>query len=282
MNSDKLDLSASEAFDLKNSEQDISLNLATATAITTGSVKGKVYDSTLTTGNIVDGATVKVFKTDGTPYAHTLSSEDGNYTIRNLPLGVYLISAVKEGYIMSVGLTLPVTSIVPITVNLVITTDTKISKNIIYGKIKNFNTGSYLVGVKILLYQGNVLKATTTSIKDGEYIIENIDNGTYTISYEKDGYNTIEVPNVDLKDKQKFNSDISLKSSVGNIGSTVSGQIKTSTGVAVVSAFVGLYNVDEDNEYLIANTYTNGNGRYMFGNVSNGTYVIKSKKSEIV
>lgn len=286
MNSDKLELSASESFELKNSEQDINLNLSNATTITTGSVKGKVYDTTLLTGNVVSGATVKVFKSDGTPYNHTVTNGDGSYTIGSLPLGVYLISAVKDGYILSVGLTLPISTIIPVTMNLVITPNAKMSKNVIYGKIKDFNTGAYLVGAEILLYQGTNengnLKATTTSIKDGEFIIENIDNGTYTLSYEKDGYNSEEVSNVELSDKQKFNGDMSLKSSVGNIGSTVSGQVKTISGIVVPNAFVGLYRINGINEILTANTYTNTNGRYMFGSVTNGTYIVKSKKSEII
>ena len=105
MNDDILKLNVSNNFVLaNNNEADINLNLTPPTTSTTGSVNGTVYDTTLLTGNVVPGATVKVFKTDGTPFVHTITDENGNYTINDLPFGVYTIAAVKDGKYLSINI----------------------------------------------------------------------------------------------------------------------------------------------------------------------------------
>ena len=102
MNNDTLELKVSNTFTLaNNNEADINLNLSLPPISTTGSVSGTIYDTTLLTGQVVAGATVKVFK-DGTPYAHTVSATDGTYTISDLPMGIYTIAAVKDGNFIAV------------------------------------------------------------------------------------------------------------------------------------------------------------------------------------
>ena len=84
MNQDKLKLFASTTFDLvKEQEQNLNLNLENAVLPTTGSVTGKVYNTTLLTGTVVPGATVKVFTDDGTPFMHTITKDDGTFTIND-------------------------------------------------------------------------------------------------------------------------------------------------------------------------------------------------------
>jgi 5-hydroxyisourate hydrolase-like protein (transthyretin family) len=267
MNSDELELIFSSSFDLENSEKDVNLSLDTNNISTTGSVTGTVRD---TGGNLVSGATVKVFQLDGTPLAHTVTGSDGTYTIGNLPMGIYLLSTVKDGYVMSV------------TMNLALTEITNASNNVIYGIVKDNITGKAIEGVRVVLSQtvdGEVqVVDTCSSISDGEYLLDNIVSGTYNLSYEKDGYISKEVKDIILTTNQKLKSDMILVSSIGSIGSTVSGQIKTAAGAIVANAFVGLYKVTDDTEELVATTYTNESGRYMFGNVANGTYVVKAKK----
>ena len=118
MNNDVLKLNVSSNFSLNNNnEADININLTNPPVSTTGSVNGVVYDTTLLTGNVVSGATVKVFKTDGTPFAHTVTAEDGSYTISDLPMGIYTIAAVKDGNYLSVDVPLTISNIIPVAIS---------------------------------------------------------------------------------------------------------------------------------------------------------------------
>ncbi len=62
---------------------------------------------------------------------------------------------------------------------------------------------------------------------------------------------------------------------------TVSGIIRDTAGQAVAGCFVGLYQVttvgDVTQEHLIAVTKTNTMGKYLFGGVTGGEYLVKAK-----
>lgn len=287
MNQDKLKLFTSTSFDLTGEqEQNMDLNLETAALPTTGSVTGTVYDTTLLTGTVVPGATVKVFNSDGTPFMHTISQADGSYTISDLPLGTYTISAVKDGNYLSVDVPLIISSTSPVTINLAILPNTLTNNNIIYGKILNFEDNTVINDADVILYKMvdnvPVLYAKTKSISDGEYIIDNIEDGLYQISVQKTGYQTNELNNITLENGVKLNSNITLVNNLGPINSTVSGFIKDELGNNVQNALVALYKIDNDKEVLVATTYTNTLGKYMFGSVVAGNYMVKAKLTEIV
>ena len=62
---------------------------------------------------------------------------------------------------------------------------------------------------------------------------------------------------------------------------TVSGVIRNASGAAVAGCFVGLYQVtrvgETSVETLIATTKTNAEGKYLFGGVIGGQYLVKAK-----
>lgn len=284
MNDDTLKLNVSSTFTLvDNNEANINLNLAPPTVTTEGTVTGTVYDTTLLTGAVVPGATVKVFTTDGTPYAHTITDINGQYTISDLPMGIYTIAAVKDGNYLSQDLPLTISSTLPVTIDLVLTNNESITKNIVYGIVDDNLNNSPIDNVTVSLYQivdgEKVLVSTTTSIADGEFILDQIADGTYSLSFSKAGYQTVEVNNVILTGSTKFDASTTLTSTIGTINSTVSGYIKNELGIAVANAYVGLYQIVAAKETLVAVTYTNADGKYMFGNVVEGQYVVKSKLS---
>lgn len=284
MNDDKLKLNVSKVFTLvDNNEANINLNLTPSIITKEGTVTGTVYDTTLLTGRVVPGATVKVFTTDGTPYAHTITDKNGQYTISDLPMGIYTIAAVKDGNYLSQDLPLTISSTLPVTIDLVLTNNDTITKNIVYGIVDDNLNNSPIDNVTVSLYQivdgEKVLVSTTTSIADGEFILDQIADGTYSLSFSKAGYQTVEVNNVILTGSTKFDASTTLTSTIGTINSTVSGIIKNELGVAVANAYVGLYQIVDGKETLVAVTYTNADGKYMFGNVVEGQYVVKSKLS---
>lgn len=284
MNNDTLELKVSNTFTLaNNNEADINLNLSLPPISTTGSVSGTIYDTTLLTGQVVAGATVKVFK-DGTPYAHTVSATDGTYTISDLPMGIYTIAAVKDGNYLSADVPLTISSILPVKINLALINNDASTMNVIYGILSDKTTGLPIDNVKISLYsvvgELKTFVASTTSIADGEYVLDQVADGNYEIAFDKAGYQTSTVNNITLSGGTIFNATTTLTSIVGNINSTVSGIIKTDLGVIVANAFVGLYKIVDGVETLVAITYTNAEGKYMFGNVLEGEYLVKAKLSE--
>lgn len=284
MNNDTLELKVSNTFTLaNNNEADINLNLSLPPISTTGSVSGTIYDTTLLTGQVVAGATVKVFK-DGIPYAHTVSATDGTYTISDLPMGIYTIAAVKDGNYLSADVPLTISSILPVKINLALINNDASTMNVIYGILSDKTTGLPIDNVKISLYsvvgELKTFVASTTSIADGEYVLDQVADGNYEITFDKAGYQTSTVNNITLSGGTTFNATTTLTSIVGNINSTVSGIIKTDLGVIVANAFVGLYKIVDGVETLVAITYTNAEGKYMFGNVLEGEYLVKAKLSE--
>lgn len=127
-----------------------------------------------------------------------------------------------------------------------------------------------------------MLVSSTSTIADGEYTIDQIDDGSYSLSFDKVGYQTAEISDIVLSNSAKFDASTILTNTVGAINSTVSGVIKTELGVVVPNAFVGLYQITDNIETLVAVTYTNADGKYMFGNVLEGEYVVKAKLAQTV
>ena len=264
----------------------MNLQLTTPTINTNGSVTGTVYNTTLLTGEVVPGATVKVFTKDGTQYAHTITGIDGKYTISDLPLGIYTIAAVKDGNYLSTEIPLTISNVLPVTTNLVLINNTNSNKNIVYGIVKDNITNLPVDNVNVSLYKTvdgeKVLVSSTSTIVDGEYTIDQIDDGSYSLSFDKVGYQTAEINDIVLSNSAKFDASTILTNTVGAINSTVSGVIKTELGVVVPNAFVGLYQITDNIETLVAVTYTNADGKYMFGNVLEGEYVVKAKLAQTV
>lgn len=285
MNNDTLKLNVSNSFTLaNNNEADINLNLTTPSITTNGSVTGTVYDTTLLTGKVVSGVTVKVFTADGTPYAHTITDTNGAYTISDLPMGIYSIATVKDGNYLSTEIPLTISNTLPVTINLALINNANALKNVIYGIVKDNVTNLPIDSVNISLYKivdtDKTLVASTTSIADGEYTLDLVNDGTYELVFDKTGYQTSQVSNIILAGGTKFDASTFLTSTIGTINSTVSGIIKNELGIAVANAFVGLYKITDEGETLVAVTYTNADGKYMFGNVVEGEYIVKSKLSQ--
>ncbi len=282
MNNDILKLNVSTNFTLaNNNEADINLNLTPPSMSTTGSVNGIVYDTNVLTGNVVPGATVKVFNADGTPFAHTITADDGSYTISDLPIGIYTIAAVKDGNYLSIDTLLTISNALPVTINLAIINNDIINKNIVYGILRDSITNLPIDNVEVALYKVNgeekTLIATSKSIADGEYVLDKIEDGTYEVVFNKAGYQTLNINNIILSNGTMFNASTNLTSLIGAINSTVSGIVKNELGSVVSNAFVGLYKMVDGVETLVAVTYTNALGKYMFGNVVEGDYFVKAK-----
>ncbi len=61
---------------------------------------------------------------------------------------------------------------------------------------------------------------------------------------------------------------------------TVSGIIRDQMGNVVAGCFVGLFQIIDGREVLIATTKTNTDGKYLFGGVTGGQYLVKAKLNQ--
>lgn len=241
-------------------------------------------------GTVTDGATpladatVKLFDSTGAPFRHTLTDAAGQYTLNDVPAGTYTISAVKDGYLLSapMGVTLSVSDTTQ--VNLTCTADATLALGTIAGTITTL-VGTDLVplaGAKITLKDSkDTVVASTYSADDGEFLFYDVADGLYTLLASAEGYLTSAPMAVTITGGSIANVTMSMTVDTRTYSGMVSGIIRDQKGTAVAGCFVGLYQVTGTGatavETLIATTKTNAEGKYLFGGVTGGQYLVKAK-----
>lgn len=278
---DILSLQYSESFEIQGiQEANIDLELPAA-PVSPATVSGVVTNGV----EPIPNATVKLFDSTGMPYQHTLTDATGAYTLTDIPAGTYSLAAVADGYRLSdaAGVTLiPGTAI---QVNLVCTADTTLNLGVIAGVLTANNqlgVPEPLGGAKITLnsLDGTVL-ATTYTAADGEFAFYDLADGIYTLSSFADGYMPASSMTAVIADGSIANVSLSMLVDSRTYNGTVSGVIRNNAGQAVSGCFVGLYQIiqigEVSQEFLVATTKTNDAGKYLFGNVTGGNYMVKAK-----
>lgn len=281
MKQDVLSLQYSSSFGIKGiQEANVDLELSSA-PVTAATVYGTVTDGT----NPIPDATVKLFDSSGMPYKHTHTDANGIYSITDVPAGTYSVAAVAEGYRLSdsAGVTLTTGNTMQIDLNCTI--DETLNLGAIAGVLTvNNNLGSpvRLGGGKITLKNadGETVAATYTS-EDGEFAFYDVEDGEYTLISSADGYLPSSSMKAIITNGSIVNILMSMVEDSRMYNGTVSGIIRNSTGQAVAGCFVGLYEIitegENTRENLIAVTKTNIAGKYLFGNVIGGNYIVKAK-----
>lgn len=280
INKDIYDLVYSESFALSGiEEEDINLTLSSSTT-TSATIYGTITNDTIP----LDHATIKIYDSNGVPYRHTRSDENGTYTIDGIALGSYHVGAVKQGYLLSALQSVTLTDCDSVGLDFTLTSDSTLSLGVIAGTLYDENLDG-LSGGKLFLSTGSSeTHAVTYSIDDGEFLFYDLVDGTYTLSATAEGYLPCSSTTVTVSDGSITTLTVSLEVDTTNYCGTVSGRVKNDSGTIVSGCFVGLYEVSEDEEgkkteSLVAFTKTNSNGLYLFGEVSQGTYLVKAKMS---
>ena len=246
--------------------------------------------STLT-GVVTDGetpvadATVKVFDSAGMPYQHTLTDASGLYSITGLPAGSYTVAAAKEGYLLS-----PATGVTPSAgstqdIPLLLTPEPTLSLGTIAGVLSVLQPEGAplpLGGAKITLFSSTgETVAVTTSAPDGEFAFYDLADGVYTLTASAQGYLSAGNMLGSVTKGGVVNVTMAMQVDSRTYNGTVSGIIRNSSGQAVAGCFVGLYQVTTiqgvTTETLVATTKTNSEGKYLFGGVLAGDYLVKAK-----
>lgn len=276
---DLLQLQYSQNFPISGmQEADINLTLPpvpTATA----TVFGTVTDGT----DPIPDATVKLFDSLGAPYQHTVTDENGAYTLEGIPAGTYTVAGVKDSYLLSDGAGVVLSSGDTTQVNLVCTQDASLALGTIAGVVQTLVNlvQTPLSGAKIsLLNAASEVVATTYSVDDGEFAFYDLADGAYTLIASAAGYITTAPMAVTILDGSIANVVLSMTVDSRTYNGTVSGIIRDQNGNAVAGCFVGLFQVAAGQELLIATTKTNTDGKYLFGGVTSGEYLVKAKMNQ--
>ena len=277
---DILSLQYSQAFDIQGMEEaNVDLQLPSV-SLATAAVSGVVIDGV----NPIADATVKLFDSAGMPYQHTLTDAAGTFALSGIPAGSYTLAAVKEGYRLSDAVSITLTEGASVQVELVCTADATLHLGAIAGvlTVRDQGTVTPLGGAVVTLQDslGAVIGSTCTA-DDGEFLFYDLADGIYTLTSAANGYLATSIVTTTIVGGSISNVTLSMTVDTRTYYGTVSGIIRDTAGQAVAGCFVGLYQVvtalGVTTETLVATTKTNTEGKYLFGGVMAGQYVVKAK-----
>lgn len=243
-----------------------------------GSISGVVTDIE---GTPIVDATVKIFDLNYNPIKHTMTNEAGEYLISDIPVDDYLVYAVKNGYLLSDKKACKVEDREIILTDIILTSDTTYTLGSIYGIVYN-SAGEIIPFAKMTLRtndEDNTFVTETTSASDGEYVFANITAGSYQITATSEDYALIDPITITVSNESKIEQNLYLTILNDKKEGTINGVVTDKNSkTPIANAFVGLYRIDSTGkEVLINTTRTDFEGKYFFGTVKEGKYIVKSK-----
>ena len=197
-------------------------------------------------------------------------------------------AAVLEGYVLSPSAAVSLSPGGTASVALVCTPEAALDLGAIAGTVSSTGLAGItpVAGAKINLSNltGTVI-ASTYSAADGEFVFYDVEDGVYSLTASADGYFASAPVAVTILGGSTANVSLAMVVDGRTYNGTVSGIIRDIAGAPVANCFVGLYAVTEvggiQTETLLAATRTNSEGKYLFGGVLAGTYMIKAKLEQI-
>ncbi|MFI3230926.1 MAG: carboxypeptidase-like regulatory domain-containing protein [bacterium] len=281
---DLLSLQYSDDFSISGTQEEVvNLTLTVAQDVDT-TLYGIVTDNEVP----IEGATVKVFDSNGNPYMHTVTGEDGSYSFEGLPVETYTIAVSYEGYRQTTKKTVSLFSGATIETNFSITADETLTLGAIYGitYVMESQVKTTIGGIKMSLFDSEgELMAATYSVDDGEFAFYDIADGTYSLIATGQGYLSSDEITINITNGSFVNTSITMTVDSKTFNGTVNGTITNNLSKAVEGCFVGLYEFIKNEETgqitetLVAVTKTNAQGEYLFGGLSQGDYVVKAKQN---
>ncbi|WP_249028713.1 carboxypeptidase-like regulatory domain-containing protein [Tannockella kyphosi] len=280
---DKYQLQFGDELSLVETEELVQdLDLDTVDIGYTGGVTGCVVDETNT---VVAGATVKIFDNNFKPIKHTMTDENGQYNLSSLEPGTYTCHAIKDGYSLSQKITVSINDTFVTLNDIIITKNLVISNGILYGIVYNkYNVplGDVEVVLSKIVDGEEEVVSRTLSARDGEYVIYDLDAGIYQLYASSEDYYLDDKIDVVITLNANTKEYLYLTKSNNAKEGTINGIIRDKKTLTPLSnACVCLYTIDEESEEsLVSMTFTNRDGKYFFGYVPEGRYIVKSKVSQ--
>ncbi|MEM2838704.1 MAG: carboxypeptidase-like regulatory domain-containing protein [Thermoplasmata archaeon] len=219
---------------------------------------GTLYGVVLTESNSpIVNATIQIA---GYPQFSTLSSWDGNYTIRGIPTGSYAVSAFAQLYS-------PTTFIVSIAAGSFVLQTFKLAK--MYGSIDGYvmegSTPIHGANVTITI---NKIRYVAESDNTGYYVLPNVPEGNYSVTASKEGYSSQTVSDVIVENGNVTHVNFDLSSLPSSLMGVVTASISIGT-VLVFNAKVEILTTG-----LSANTTTQGT--YLITDVPIGVFAVRT------
>lgn len=133
-----------------------------------------------------------------------------------------------------------------------------------------------------MLTVANPLGGVPVPLAGAKITLQTADGTTVAATYTAaDGYVATSTMTAVISKGSIANINMSMTVDSRTYNGTVSGIIRNNAGQAVAGCFVGLYEVTlvdgVRQEKLIAVTKTNTAGKYLFGGVTGGEYLVKAK-----
>lgn len=248
-----------------------------------GSVYGTVNDSIT---EPIAGALVKIFSDEHEPLAHAISAEDGSYLFSDFPPGTdYHIAATAVGYNLEEGIPFTLLEKQNIEKNFTLQLDPNSKLGLIAGDINNIKTKLPINGAVVNLYKINAdetetLLGVTFTNEYGQYTFRELEKENYKIKINSLGYTPFSTTITIDKDGEIAHVITKMTENPISARGTISGIITDKNNVAINDADVILYLVEEDESLTpISFTKTSEEGLYLFINVEEGKYKIKSNKT---
>lgn len=274
-------LNFTDEISVKSLEEKVSnISLTKLDTINSGGITGVVVNSSLVP---VDAATVKIFDLNYNPIKHTMTNSDGVYSITGMTSGEYIVYSIKDGFGLSTKRQITIDDTVSTLNDIMITKNTAIRKGTLYGVTYNMNKEplSKILVTLSTNAEEPVVVSETYSTTDGEYVFYNIDAGDYIVNAISDDYILTESFDITIEEgvnnKEKLYLDKLSSAKEGTINGIITDE---ATSIPLENCFVGLYEIDDSGEETLTSvTVTNRDGKYFFGYVPEGNYIIKAKQS---
>ncbi|MCI1953110.1 MAG: carboxypeptidase regulatory-like domain-containing protein [Clostridiales bacterium] len=253
------------------------MQLTLSTASTAGVLTGTVTSG----GEPLPGATLKVFDTNNIPFAHTITGPLGQYTIASVSAGSYRVTATKTGYLTPDVVSVSILANRPSTLNIALSPDPDATLNTLFGKVNQSAPLEPIENAIVNIYSVSedvrTLVSTTTTNSSGQYLAPYLADGDYIAIANKEGYFQTESAIQTLTNAEITPLNLFLIPNPETNTGTISGLITSQTTLLpIANATVALYQIVGTTETIVQITKTNSGGRYLFGNVAEGQYVIKS------
>lgn len=263
----------------------LDLQLQPVTPIIGATVEGKVVDQNAAP---LANALVKIMDSNYEPLLHAVTDANGNYIFNNIPSSSsYSIFAIASGMKLNQGQNFSLAEGQSKTFNFTLQADPAMQLGILAGDLYQTGTTTPINGAVVSLYSVvngvETLSAITYTNQYGQFAFREVATGNYDINISALGYLPTSISTSMVNAAQIISLQPTLAVDPNAQNGTVSGIITNNLNAPIDRADVILYRVNADNTLTpVAFTKTNASGVYLFINVPQGNYKVKSNELEIV
>jgi len=230
----------------------------------TGSIAGTIID--LITFNPIEGAIVTIEETSQT----AISGANGMYSIEEVEIGSYSITADANGYYPDTKVDQQIFEGETTTVNFLLE---ETPTGAISGTINDINTGNPIEGAELTVEKEGIIYYFSTSGYDGTFTINNVETGIYNVTADAKGYYSETKPDQVVISDETTIVDFSLA------------LIPTGTimgNVYDLETFSGIEGAEINVEGTEYSTITDSFGAYTIPEIEIGTYDITANAAGFI